>query len=99
MRRTRQLQIPRCIVNIQRSEKKKLLSPDEIYTCPNYDLALRRPTFFRPSNNSLGASFLRQCPGSDNIRLGPIVTVAFTWDNKCPADGVRINRKTTPTCS
>lgn len=41
--------------------KKKLLSPDEIYTCPNYDLASKRSTFFRPSNNSLGAPFLRQC--------------------------------------
>lgn len=34
MRRTRQLQIPRCIVNTPWPEK--LLSPNEIYNCPNY---------------------------------------------------------------
>lgn len=48
---------------------EKLLSPNEIYTCPNYT-RVGPSNFFRSSNNSLSAPFLHE-PRLDNVQ-GPI---------------------------
>lgn len=61
MRRTRQLQIPRCIVNTV-SKKKKLLSPDKIYTCSNYTRIEASGIFSFVEIIRVGHAFLHQWP-------------------------------------
>jgi len=74
---------------------KKLLSPDEIYTCPNYTRVEASEFFFRPSNNSLSALFFASMPARLTFGVGRYSYI-YMGQQIRQINGARMNRKVHP---